>query len=117
MTDDPRSVEIARLSEVLANLRGATATVWEYTASHETLTLRFQHPTKTGNTHLVCRGCRRIELSPHWLHSEFEASEIEPKWILLVDKAASARIECRLVGVQHDVEPNYWRDRPPSSAS
>src|SRR5687768_4417097 len=115
MTDDPWSEEIPRLSAVLANLRGATATVWEYTASHNTLTLRFQHPTKTGNTHLVCGGCRRIEVSPHWLHSDFAVSEIEPKWLLLADAAAAARIECRSVGVRHDVEPNYWRDRPPSS--
>lgn len=105
------------LSEALANLRGATVTVWEYTVSHAILTLRFQHPTRTGNAHLVCRGCRRIEVSNHWLDSNFEVSNIEPKWLLLVDQAAAARIECRLAGVLHDVEPNYWRDRPPSESS
>lgn len=105
------------LSEDIAKLRGATVTVWEYRTSLQILTLRFEHPDKTGNTHLVCKGCRRIEVSTHWLDSSFEISRVEPEWLLLLDQAAPARIECRMAGVLHNVEPNYWRDRPPSSAS
>lgn len=95
------------LSELIANLRGATVTVWTYSVSHQTLTLRVQLPSQKGNTHLVCSGCSRIEVSPHWLNSNIEVSMIEPERIMLIDHAASARIDCRLVHAQLDVPPVF----------
>ena len=95
------------LPEVVANLRGATVTVWTYSVSHQTLTLRFQLPTQGGNTHLICSGCSRLEVSPHWLDSNFEVSNLDGERIQLIDRNALARIECRLVHVQLDVPPVF----------
>jgi hypothetical protein len=95
------------VSREIDQLRGATITVWTYSVSHQTLTLRLQQSDQRANTHLVCDGCSRIEVSPHWLNANLEISSVSPDKFLIVDASARVRIECLAVSVQHDVAPVF----------
>lgn len=97
----------AIVSTEIGELRGATVTVWTYSVSHQTLTLRLQQPGRSGNTHLICRGCSRIEVSPHWLDSNLEISDIGQERFLITDANAGARIECLMMSVERNVAPVY----------
>jgi hypothetical protein len=91
----------------LAEYRGATVTLWGYSASLRTLTLRLQRVGDDSNLHIVCRGCSRVELAPHWLNSDLIITQPSVELILISDTRAAARIECSAVHTHRNVPPIY----------
>src|SRR4029453_6540684 len=93
------------LTNELAALRGSTVTVWNYSVALQTLTIRLQRPGQDGNTHLVLRGCSRMEIAPQWLNSSLELSGAQYGRTVLVDSNVGARVECLSVEIERDVAP------------
>ena len=97
----------SQLEEQLLGLDGAAGTLWGYSVSHQTLTLRLEDPRREGNIHLICRGCRRIEVASSWHGSKLRVSQLDASFVLLRDAGSNLRVECRLIHLEKDVAPVY----------
>jgi hypothetical protein len=103
------SQRTTELRAVLQEWRGADAQLWQYSASLTELHIRLKRAGVTGNVHLVCNGCARIEAPSSWSSSAIEFAEeagLEAAYVLK-DVGAGFFVRCKMVRVMIDVEPIY----------
>ena len=59
--------------------RGGNARLWEFTASHDTLTLRLFADDRPGNLHVVCAACLRLETPVFWENCKLDLNAAETR--------------------------------------
>jgi hypothetical protein len=100
---------IREIQNFLAAWTGAYCQLWEYTATHQKLTIRFHRSGVRGNGHLACIGCTRIDAPVSW--SGFAGILVEPsdnsQSYQIVEPRVGARIEFTHAQVELDVAPLY----------
>ena len=101
--DDRRNIE---LLNAIREVKGATATLWEYSSSLSELVLRVTWTGRFENLHLVLNGCCRIESSATWSDVDFSISENDGV-LILKDDGAAFLVECSFIRVMRDVPPLY----------
>lgn len=99
----------AELGAVLLEWRGAGAQLWQYSASLAELHIRLKREGESGNVHLVCNGCTRIEAPTSWAASAIELAEEagQQTSCVLKDARAGLLVKCGMIRVLRDVAPVY----------
>jgi hypothetical protein len=109
MMSNERKLE---LNDTLLERSGSFARLWTYSASHAELQIRIETTGRSGNVHLVCDGCKRIEAPVAWQNARIEFVQCENgndelgRYELL-DTQAGFRVRCNLIRIFRDVEPVF----------
>lgn len=97
------------LLSAIIQTRGASALVWNYTASHAELTIRVEWPSKVENMHIVCSGCQRFEAPSSWRGIALQFEEMGGELVALEDQSARFRVVCGIIRLLRNVEPVFVR--------
>jgi hypothetical protein len=109
--------EIEEIRAFITKHHGKPIRVWNYCVSHCELELRLRHsgePCKNDgpwlNTVIYCAGTRSIQLPTFGWDSSVEIGIEAEKYgyfFVLTDRMANVRVECDLISVYFDVEPEF----------
>lgn len=98
--------EVARdLNEALRPWRGATARLWNFTASLNLLEIRLERADQPGNAHLRCLSCVRLRAEVGWQPANLAVEVASNDMLRIVDNAANLIVECSHASVLLDVSP------------
>ena len=93
--------ELARLLE---HWEGAKAQVWEYSASHGQLLIRFfrEGASTTHSLYLLCKDCRSVHFHAYWLNMQVRV-HLRSETDHVVSDGERLRVECgALSGTETD---------------
>jgi hypothetical protein len=68
-------VDPEAIREALRLRRGGTVMPWAWQVGHSWFTLRIEHPRLSGNLHLVCGACDRVEFDARLLDCDLRVEE------------------------------------------
>ena len=84
--------------------RGAQAKIWDYTVSHNVLTIRLNFTEKRGSLYIYCGDTDFIQGPTIWANSCLEIVKTEAGRCTLKDRVAGIEIRAGVVGVEEDTE-------------
>ena len=104
--------DVTKLGSNLAEWRGGEAKLWQYSVSHQSLTIRLERPQTRGNLHLHCIGCEYIKAPTFWSNCNIQVKipdvleEIRIKY-RIEDPSNGIVIDCMGVAVEENADPLY----------
>lgn len=97
-------------NRALENWDGSHGRLWEYQASHSTLTVRLYREGTDENLHVVCLGCKHIKMPNDMKSANLRAERretVEGIDFILTDEQNHVEIRCGLMFTFRNVEPRF----------
>lgn len=97
------------IASLLAKWRGGRAKVWDFSPTHNKLTLRVDRSNTKGNIHLICGGCSYMRGPFSWATCclDIRPSDSADSKIVVFDKGVGFELVCIVLSVEETVEPVY----------
>ncbi len=96
---------LKQIREALALREGGIVQAWEYSVSHQWLTIRVTAPSLTGNFHLRCGDCDRAEFDTYWSPASLTVEMLGEGF--LVHDSDHLRVVCGIVEGVFNVAPCF----------
>src|SRR5580704_7352175 len=100
-----------RHQRLLDEWQGGYARIWEFSPSHDTLTIRVTCGNRQGNLHVICSPCVSVTGPIHWENCKLElrcqSDQNGETIFMLRDQAVPIEVACRNLSTAENVEPLY----------